>query len=97
MRGGDIPAFMTSDEGDELSKLVAVRTSGRCGARLGRRTSASWTGDKIDPVVNHEALDARNDIDAVLIATADFQHAQHGIDAVKGGASAYVEKPTATR
>ncbi len=53
------------------------------------------TGDKIDPVVNNEALYARNDIDAVLIATADFQHAQHGIEAVKAGRDAYVEKPTA--
>jgi predicted dehydrogenase len=34
-------------------------------------------------------------VDAVLVATADFQHAQHGIEAVNAGRDAYVEKPTA--
>jgi predicted dehydrogenase len=46
-------------------------------------------------VPNNEALYARNDIDAILCATADFQHAQHGIQAVQAGRDAYVEKPTA--
>ena len=54
-------------------------------------------GDKIDPVRNNDDLYARKDVDAVLIATADFQHAQHGIEAVKAGRDAYVEKPTAHR
>ncbi len=44
---------------------------------------------------NNDELYARKDIDAVMIATADFQHAQHGIEAVKAGRDAYVEKPTA--
>ena len=30
-----------------------------------------------------------------LIATADFQHALHGVEAVEAGRDAYVEKPTA--
>jgi predicted dehydrogenase len=34
-------------------------------------------------------------VDAVLIATADFQHARHGAEAVNAGRDAYVEKPTA--
>jgi predicted dehydrogenase len=29
------------------------------------------------------------------MATADFQHALHGVEAVKAGRDAYVEKPTA--
>ena len=29
------------------------------------------------------------------IATADFQHARHGAEAVNAGRDAYVEKPTA--
>ncbi|HVW76475.1 MAG TPA: Gfo/Idh/MocA family oxidoreductase [Alloacidobacterium sp.] len=44
---------------------------------------------------NNDELYARKDIDAVLIATADFQHALHGVEAVKAGRDAYVEKPTA--
>ncbi len=44
---------------------------------------------------NNDELYARKDVDAVLIATADFQHALHGVEAVKAGRDAYVEKPTA--
>jgi predicted dehydrogenase len=46
-------------------------------------------------VRNNDELYARKDVDAVLIATADFQHAQHGVEAVKAGRDAYVEKPLA--
>jgi predicted dehydrogenase len=52
-------------------------------------------GCKVDAVRNNDELYARKDVDAVLIATADFQHAQHGVEAVQAGRDAYVEKPTA--
>ena len=52
-------------------------------------------GSKVDMCRNNDELYARKDVDAVLIATADFQHAQHGIEAVNAGRDAYVEKPTA--
>ncbi len=52
-------------------------------------------GAKVDAVRNNDELYARKDVDAVLIATADFQHAQHGVEAVKAGRDAYVEKPLA--
>ena len=35
------------------------------------------------------------DIDAVIISTADFQHAQHATHAVNAGKDAYCEKPMA--
>jgi predicted dehydrogenase len=44
---------------------------------------------------NNDELYARKDIDAVMIATADFQHAYHAVEAVKAGRDAYVEKPLA--
>ena len=53
------------------------------------------TGARSDAVRNNDELYARKDVDAVLIATADFQHALHGVEAVKAGRDAYVEKPTA--
>jgi predicted dehydrogenase len=94
MRGGDIPAFLASSK--ELNfQLVAVSDIWKMRREDGAAEIGKLTGDKIDPVVNNEALYARKDIDAVLIATADFQHAQHGIEAVKAGRDAYVEKPTA--
>lgn len=52
-------------------------------------------GGKVEAVRNNDELYARKDVDAVLIATADFQHAYHGTEAVKAGRDAYVEKPTA--
>ena len=52
-------------------------------------------GNTIDAVRNNDELYTRKDVDAVLVATADFQHAQHGIEAVNAGRDAYVEKPTA--
>ena len=52
-------------------------------------------GNRPDPVRNNEELYARKDVDAVLIATADFQHAYHGAEAVRAGRDAYLEKPIA--
>jgi predicted dehydrogenase len=52
-------------------------------------------GGPVDAVRNNDELYARKDVDAVLIATADFQHALHGVEAVTAGRDAYVEKPTA--
>jgi len=64
-----------------------------------RDEGSAWitklTGEPVASVRNNEELYARTDIDAVVIATADFQHAQHGVQAVNAGRDAYVEKPLA--
>ncbi len=44
---------------------------------------------------NEELYEKQKDLDAVLIATADFQHALHCKEAVEAGKDAYVEKPFA--
>jgi predicted dehydrogenase len=49
----------------------------------------------ITPARNNEELYDRKDVDAVIIATADFQHAQHAIQGVRAGRDVYVEKPLA--
>lgn len=53
------------------------------------------TGHQIEKARNNEELYERKDVDAVIISTADFQHALHGIEAVRAGRDAYVEKPLA--
>ena len=44
---------------------------------------------------NNEELYDNKDVQAVIIATPDFQHATQGIEALKAGRDAYIEKPLA--
>src|SRR5258705_1300679 len=53
------------------------------------------TGKDVSGARNNAELLGRQDIDAVMIATADFQHAQHGVAAVRAGKDAYIEKQLA--
>lgn len=45
---------------------------------------------------NTDELYAMKNIDAVIIATADFQHAYHAVEAVRAGKDVYAEKPFAS-
>lgn len=47
------------------------------------------------PYRNNEEMYAGAKLDAVIVATSDFQHAVHCIEAVQAGCDAYVEKPFA--
>jgi len=53
------------------------------------------TGKAIAKARNNDELYDMKDVDAVIIGTADFQHALHGVEAVRAGRDAYVEKPLA--
>jgi predicted dehydrogenase len=96
MLGGDVPAFVANQKAMNF-ELVAVSDIWSLAREKAAATVEKLAGSKVDMVRNNDELYARNDIDAVLIATADFQHARHGIEAVKAGRDAYVEKPTAHR
>jgi len=89
-----LPAFL--DHASELNfELVAVsdiwsRRRDECVATVKNRT-----GKEIKKCLNNDELYSRKDVDAVIISTADFQHALHCVEAVKAGRDAYVEKPFA--
>ena len=52
-------------------------------------------GHDIRSYPNNEALYNSKSVDAVIISTADFQHALHTIEAVQANCDAYTEKPFA--
>lgn len=52
-------------------------------------------GRKVEEFRNNEELYEKSKTDAVIISTADFQHAYHATEAVNSGRDAYVEKPLA--
>jgi predicted dehydrogenase len=54
-----------------------------------------FTGKEPQAAVHYADVLARKDIDAVIIATPDFQHCTLLIDAIHAGKDVYVEKPLA--
>ncbi|MDJ1506974.1 Gfo/Idh/MocA family protein, partial [Xanthocytophaga agilis] len=91
-----LPAFM--NHAKELNfELVGVsdlwnRRRDECEAHLKDKPNVN---KKFFKVRNNDELYARKDVDAVIISTADFQHALHCVEAVRSGRDAYVEKPFA--
>jgi predicted dehydrogenase len=93
-RGALIPAFLRSSK--ELDfEIVAVSDIWSLRREAGAAAVEKLTGKRPDVARNNDELYARKDVDAVIVATADFQHALHGVEAVRAGRDAYVEKPLA--
>ncbi len=55
------------------------------------------TGKPIAKARNNDELYEMKNVQAVIIATADHQHAFHGVEAVRAGRDAYIEKPLANQ
>jgi predicted dehydrogenase len=72
-----------------LSDLWSIRRD------EGKAALEQKVGHAINTYRNNDELYTSKSIDAVIISTADFQHALHCIEAVKAGCDAYVEKPFA--
>lgn len=94
-----VPAFFTQSE--ELNfELVAVCDIWKHhretnSAKIQNNEKYKSKAQKIALARNTDELYAMKDIDAVIIATADFQHAYHAIEAVRAGKDVYAEKPFA--
>ena len=52
-------------------------------------------GKQIALARNNEELYENKDVQAVIIATPDFQHSAQGVEALRAGRDAYIEKPLA--
>jgi predicted dehydrogenase len=93
-RSSLLPAFLQHSK--ELNfEFVAVSDIWDRRRAEGKGEISKRSGKDVDAVRNNDELYERKDVDAVMIATADFQHAQHGVEAVRAGRDAYVEKPMA--
>jgi predicted dehydrogenase len=93
-RSSLLPSFMNHYK--ELNfDIIAVSDIWKVRREEGRDNMKQKFGHDITAYVNNDELYKNKDINAVIISTADFQHALHAIEAVKAGRDAYVEKPFA--
>jgi len=89
-----IPSFM--NHAKELNmEIMALSDIWKLRREEGEAFLKAQTGNGIFLARNNDELYANKNVDAVIIATADFQHALHGVEAVRAGRDAYVEKPMA--
>ena len=88
------PAFL--DHYKQLNfDIVAVSDIWKLRREEGQSFLKEKLGHEIKACVNNDELYRTKDLDAVIISTADFQHALLAIEAVQAGCDAYVEKPFA--
>lgn len=93
-RGSLLPSFLNHYK--ELNfDIVAVSDIWKVRREEGRDLLKQKLEHDVQAYVNNEALYSAKGVDAVIISTADFQHALHTIEAVKAGCDSYTEKPFA--
>ena len=93
-RSSLFPSFLNHNK--ELNfEIVAVSDLWKLRREEGQAFLKEKTGSAVKAFRNNDELYQMKNLDAVIIATADFQHALHTIEAVKANCDAYVEKPFA--
>lgn len=89
-----LPAFQ--NHSSELNfNIVALSDIWKIRREEGQAHLLKTLGHDVKAYRNNEELYNSKTADAVIISTADFQHALHAIEAVNAGCNAYVEKPFA--
>jgi predicted dehydrogenase len=89
-----LPCFLNHNK--ELNfDIVAVSDLWNYRRDLGVNNLKSKLGHNIIGCRNNDELYNLKDLDAVIISTADFQHALHAMEAVNAKCDAYCEKPFA--
>jgi predicted dehydrogenase len=92
--GSLLPCFLNHHKEMNFD-MVAVSDIWKFKREEGQANLKQKLGHDIKACVNNDELYSTKDIDAVIISTADFQHALHTIEAVKAGCDTYTEKPFA--
>ena len=93
-KGSLIPAFLSKSEQTNFD-LVGVSDIWNKRRETGAAMLKEKTGHDIAMYRNNEEMYDKDEIDAVIISTADFQHALHTVQAADAKKDAYVEKPFA--
>lgn len=93
-RGSLIPSIVALQDKNNF-RIVGVSDIWNKRREHGKSYIKELTGDDIIAYANNEQLYEDNKIDAVIISTADFQHALHTVQAAEAKKDAYVEKPFA--
>jgi predicted dehydrogenase len=93
-RSALLPCF--KEHAAELNfELVALSDIWNVRREEGKAFIKEKTGWDVSLCANNDELYSRKDIDAVIISTADFQHALHLAEAATAKKDAYAEKPFA--
>ncbi len=93
-RSSLLPAF-TGHHKELNFDMVAVSDIWKRRREEGQAILKEKLGHDVKAFVNNEALYNSKEVDAVIISTADFQHALHTVEAVNAGCDTYTEKPFA--
>ncbi|MHA4812114.1 Gfo/Idh/MocA family protein [Flavitalea flava] len=89
-----LPSFLKANK--ELNfDIIAVSDIWKKRREEGQGYLAAQLGHSIQACVNNDELYNNKEVDAVMISTADFQHAWHTMEAVKASRDTYTEKPLA--
>lgn len=89
-----LPSFLNHNK--ELNfDIIAVSDLWRIRKEEGQAELKKSLKHDLKSYSNNEALYANKDLNAVIISTADFQHALHTIEAINAGCDVYTEKPFA--